>query len=86
MEKKWLSEVDHIICVVEEMQARLGEILTAPQKFTILPNYIDPESFLADQYTVPEITGSSREKSASYTTADWIVPVGWKHCWEPEKS
>jgi len=62
MEKKWLSEVDHIICIVEEMQARFGKILDTPKTFTILPNYIDPEPFLANQHSVPEITGKFQGK------------------------
>ena len=55
MEKKWLAQVDHVICVADEMRNRLEKILSSQKAYTILPNYIDPESFLRQQQTNSEI-------------------------------
>jgi glycosyltransferase involved in cell wall biosynthesis len=62
VEKQWLSQVDHIICVAEEMKERLEKIITIPKTYTILPNYIDPEYFLGIQKSNPEIEEKFRGK------------------------
>jgi len=55
VEKKWLAQVDHIICVADEMRNRLEKILAIQKAYTVLPNYIDPEPFLKQQETSSEI-------------------------------
>ncbi|MCK9485058.1 MAG: glycosyltransferase family 4 protein [Candidatus Marinimicrobia bacterium] len=62
VEKTWLGEVDHIICVAEEMKKRFEKIINKPKSYTILPNYIDPENYLAIQRPVPEIEEKFRGK------------------------
>lgn len=62
VEKSWLSKVDHIICVAEEMKERLDKIITIPKTYTILPNYIDPEYFLGIQKSNPDIEEKFRGK------------------------
>jgi len=54
-EKKWLAQVDQIICVAEGMKQRFEKIINYPKSYTVLPNYIDPENYLAIQQPVPEI-------------------------------
>jgi len=55
IEKKWLAQVDYIICVADEMQERLERIVGYNKEYTVLPNYIDPEPFLRQQEPSSEI-------------------------------
>jgi glycosyltransferase involved in cell wall biosynthesis len=55
VEKKWLGQTDHIICVADEMKERFEKIIAKQKSYTILPNYIDSEKYLASQQPVPEV-------------------------------
>jgi glycosyltransferase involved in cell wall biosynthesis len=61
-EREWLSKVDNIIVVAEEMKKRLQNILLLPKSYTIIPNTISIEDYLKNQVPNLEIIQKYKNK------------------------